>query len=870
MVRAAGSRLPRRASCPGLMLGVSAVLLVLCSTRASGQQQRYVPPASPRVTFNMNPGWKFIRQDVRGAEAPDFDDSAWATVSTPHTYNDVDSFDELASGTGERSLYQGKAWYRKHFKLPGELGDRKVFLEFEGMRQAGEIFLNGKRVGLSENGVNAFGLDITEGAHFGDRENVLAVRIDNDNNYREKATGVPFQWNPRDFWPNYGGINRNVRLHVTGQVYQTLPLFMGLETTGVYVYANRISVARRMVDVAVEAQVRNESGKAQKINLSAVVVDAEGLARAWLGEENADLGVGQTAVLRAVGPLTGARLWDVHDPYLYDVYSILKIGGKVIDVCKVRTGFRKTAFRGGVGTGGVYLNDRFVYLKGYAQRSTNEWAALGQAVPDWMQDFTVDLVRGSKANHIRWMHVSPMPAASAACDRFGILQICPGADKEKDVGGRQWNQRVEVMRATMIYLRNHPSILLWEAGNNGVSGPHMRQMREVLGRRDPHGGRGIGCRSVHDKEAFPLCDYFGTMVAELPRAGIADQGEWMTRDYSDERRDRAPIIEAEDIRDEASRAYWDDFSPPHFGFEKKKGDVFGWTSETYCLEAVRRYNAYYSRRISNTDPARSKWSGYASIIFSDTISHGRMHGSYVCRASGKVDAVRLPKQGYFAYRVMQNEQPDIHIIGHWTYPAKMKKTIHVVCNCPSVELFVNDRSVGQSSGPRDGYLFSFSDVEWKAGAIRAVGMDGDKVCCRHELRTAGEAKRIQMTAITGPDGLQADGSDVVLIDVEVVDAQGQRCPTDEGRIDFEVKGPGTWRGGYNSCKPGSINNLYLSTECGINRVAIRSTLVPGSITVVATRRGLEPGKLEVQAKPVILVGGLTRNMPVRLPGVVRK
>jgi len=344
----------------------------------------------------------------------------------------------------------------------------------------------------------------------------------------------------------------------------------------------------------------------------------------------------------------------------------------------------------------------------------------------------------------------------------------------------------------------------------------------------------------------------------------------MTRDYSDERRDRAPIIEAEDIRDEASRAYWDDFSPPHFGFKKKRGDVYGWNSETYCLEAVRRYNAYYSRRISNTDPARSKWAGYASIIFSDTISHGRMHGSYVCRASGKVDAVRLPKQGYFAYRVMQNEQPDVHIIGHWTYPAGTKKTMHVVCNCPVVELFVNGGSVGKSSRPIDGYLHSFADVEWKPGAIKAVGLDGEKVTCQHELKTAGEAKRIKLTAITGPEGLKADGSDVALIDVEVVDEHGQRCPTDEARIDFAVKGPAVWRGGYNSCKPGSINNLYLDTECGINRVAVRSTLVPGGITVTATRKGLESGQLEIEARPVTLDGGLAREMPQRLPGTFRK
>src|SRR5262249_747767 len=158
---------------------------------------------------------------------------------------------------------------------------------------------------------------------------------------------------------------------------------------------------------------------------------------------------------------------------------------------------------------------------------------------------------------------------------------------------------------------------------------------------------------------------------------------------------------------------------------KKPGDTYGWTSETFCLEAVRRYNAYYSRRISNTDPARSRWSGYASIIFSDTNSHGRMSGSYVCRSSGKVDAMRLPNQAYSTFRVMQNERPDIHVIGHWNYPAGTKKTVHVVCNCQAVELFVNGRSVGKQSQPADGYLFSFPDVEWEPGTVKAEGLNED-------------------------------------------------------------------------------------------------------------------------------------------------
>ena len=75
-------------------------------------------------------------------------------------------------------------------------------------------------------------------------------------------------------------------------------------------------------------------------------------------------------------------------------------------------------------------------------------------------------------------------------------------------------------------------------------------------------------------------------------------------------------------------------------------------------------------------------------------------------------------------------------------------------------------------------------------------------------------------------------------DVEAVDAKGDRCPTFEQRVDFEIDGPGIWRGGYNSGIAKSTNNQYLNLECGINRVAVRATRQAGDITIHAKTEGL--------------------------------
>jgi beta-galactosidase len=106
----------------------------------------------------------------------------------------------------------------------------------------------------------------------------------------------------------------------------------------------------------------------------------------------------------------------------------------------------------------------------------------------------------------------------------------------------------------------------------------------------------------------------------------------------------------------------------------------------------------------------------------------------------------------------------------------------------------------------------------------------------------------------------------VFIDVEVVDAKGQRCPTDDARVDFTFTGPGIWRGGYNSGKVDSTNNLYLNTECGVNRVSVRSTLEPGTITITASRNGLKPAKIQIVSKAVNLADGLSELTPQRLRG----
>ena len=202
-------------------------------------------------------------------------------------------------------------------------------------------------------------------------------------------------------------------------------------------------------------------------------------------------------------------------------------------------------------------------------------------------------------------------------------------------------------------------------------------------------------------------------------------------------------------------------------------------------------------------------------------------------------------------------------------------------HCDQVELFLNGKSLGVQTKSCEfvdtfngtnrtqgdtGFVYAFPQVAFAPGSLKAVATQGGKVVAQQELLTAGAPAAIRLTPQTGPQGLQADGSDVALIDFEVVDAQGRRCPTDEARVDFAVTGPVVWRGGFNAAKLNSTNNLYLDTECGINRVAVRSTATPGQITVTATRAGLAPATVTIDSHPVAITDGLTSAMPPTYAG----
>lgn len=785
--------------------------------------------------YNFNLDWLLQVGDLQGAEHPSFADKAWKPVNLPYAFNEDEAF-KLSID----QLTDTIVWYRKHFRLPKTDKGRKVFVEFEGVRQGADFYVNGKHIGLHENGVMAVGFDLTPYVKFG-QENVLAVRVDNNWDYRERATNTKYQWSNRNFNANYGGIPKNVWLYVTDKIYQTLPLYSNLKTTGVYIYADNIRIKERQAVIHAESEIRNEYTKAREVEYRVAMYDRDNkLVKTFEGDK-ITVAPGETKTVNAEAVVEGLHFWSWGYGYLYTVKTSLWIDGKSIDEVSTRTGFRKTRFADGK----IWLNERVLQMKGFAQRTSNEWPAVGLSVPAWLSDYSNGMMVEGCANLVRWMHVTPWKQDVESCDRVGLIQAMPAGDAEKDREGRQWEQRTELMRDAIIYNRNNPSILFYESGNESVSREHMIEMIAIRDQYDPHGGRAIGSREMLD---ILEAEYGGEMLYINKSA-------------------RHPMWAMEYCRDEGLRKYWDEYSYPFHKegagplYRNAPAGDYNHNQDMLAIENIRRWYDYWRERPGS---GKRVSSGGTKIIFSDTNTHFRGEENY--RRSGVTDPMRIPKDAFFAHQVMwdgwvDTEEPRTHIIGHWNYDTSIQKPIYVVSNAEKVELLLNGRSLGWGRQEYR-FLYTFDNVKFEEGTLEAVGYDAaGSECSRAKLETVGKPDALRLKLIESPTGFKADGNDMVLVEVEVVDSRGRRCPLANDLVNFTLNGPAEWRGGIAQGPDNYILSKTLPVECGVNRVLIRSNRQAGHIHLTASAQGLKAAECSFASTAVDVQHGLSTYIP---------
>lgn len=912
----------------------------------------YSEPESPAAVYNMNIDWKYkkaengktwplstamdgVKSGAKNFYDKDYDDSNWETVSIPHQVNAADSYTTLGSNEGDTGQYRGVVFYRKHFTVPNDAAGKKLILEFEGIYNAAYVWVNGQKVGYYEAVAAPFAFDITNYVTAGE-EAVIAVANDStsgrgtDANYVETKPGsewgsndgTGYQWASHEFMTTQAGLVYNVNLYVKNKVYQTLPIYDNLKTTGTYIWADNFDIANKKATINVKSEIRNETEKNENLTLQVDVVKNEeengekksvlkySFSQTGTAAAATDAGVTfETSVLPEVYAdgavhenLTrvdtvdvsyisasfdaeNLDFWSTESPHLYDVYTILKNeNGEVIDVEKTTTGFRKVTYSI---EDGLKINDKYVWLTGYAQRSANSWGAIGSPT-DWITDYDMSLVKEANSNFIRWMHIAPRVNTVRASDKYGVAIVAPAGDKEANSTGRQWSQRTEVMRSVLIRFRNSPSVIFWEAGNNEITAEHQKEMTKLKNQIDPNGGRFMGCRTLQKEDNVGEAEYVGTMLNR--HAGTAKG--WMEKLNK-----FMPIVETEYHREESPRRVWDDYSAPDYDYDNNYKsdaatagyDFYDLNSEEFAVSDAKSYEEFFKDRVNGVS-GNNYYTAIAALIWADSNEHARTTYTENGRMSGRTDAVRIPKESYYTYQVMQQEDSSsdlqCHLIGHWSYepvddktreeggnyyyPIKVlregvwvktgewgrrdpeHKTVYAVGSqyVSKMELYVDGELKAICDKPEYTFIYKFDNIDVTKGnkaEVVAYSLAGDEIG-RDEILRTGNPVSVRLTPHYGSEGLLADGSDLAYYDVEVIDENGNVCPLAYNKINFSISGDAQFMGGYNSgyavnkkegwgAAESPIGKNYVYAECGKNRVFVKAGRTAGAITLTAELEG---------------------------------
>ena len=433
-------------------------LLVVCSANL-------LAASDLRQTINFNREWKFQLGDAAGADAAAFDDAKWDAANLPHSFS-------MPYFAADR-FYVGYGWYRKHFDVPAAWSGKRINLEFDGVFQVAELFVNGKRVGEHKGGYTGFTFDVTDALKTGD--NVVAVRVNNiwDGQLAPRAGEHTFS----------GGIYRDVRIVVTDSLH--------VAWYGTFVTTPEMSKESGRVNVKTE--VVNESGAVKSVTVKTSVVDAKEKTVAEM-ESTQTIAPGATNTFdQTSAAVAKPELWSPEHPNLYSVNTVVQDGSKPVDDYTSPLGFRWFKF---TADQGFFLNGEHYYFKG--ANVHQDHAGWGDAVADSGFFRDVKLVKDAGFDFIRGSHYPHAPAFAAACDQIGILfwsENCfwgttgfrspwsASAYPTDPADEAGFEASLKASLRDMIRInRNHPSIIVWSMDNEVYfsTGSVMPKVRNCL------------------------------------------------------------------------------------------------------------------------------------------------------------------------------------------------------------------------------------------------------------------------------------------------------------------------------------------------------------------------------------------------------
>lgn len=770
----------------------------------------FAVPDSPRRVLNFNPGWRFLKADAPGAEREDFDDAAWEAAAMPH------GLEVLGANQSGGRNYQGVAWYRKRFG--GEaVGGGRAFLYFEAVMGTCKVWVNGKQVAEHFGGYLPFAADVTDVLHTDGRPNIVAVRADNSDD----PTYPPGKPQGDLDFTYLGGVYRDVWLILTDALHVTLPE-VSPTVAGGGVFVGVKSAAGDAADLEVRTEVANMGDAARRVTVRTTLETAEGRAVAK-AEESAELPPGGRRSFAQALSAKGVRLWHPDDPALHFVRTEVLEAGQVRDTLLTRAGLRLFEMRG---RDGLYVNGQPIGKKLNGVNRHQDYAFIGNALPNSGQWRDVKLLREGGVNFIRAAHYPQDPAFYDACDVFGMLVTTASPGWQFYNGNDPAFERriYEDVRGLVRRDRNCASMLLWETALNET--PH--QPARMLG--EMH-------RIAHEEYPFP--GFFTVADVDEAKAGGLDVYYHGSMNE--------PI-------NSLTREYGDGGEVENFYSQNASTRVpRGWGEAPLLMQAGIRAQGLES--ILGSPPLRlgaALWCG---------IDHQRGYHPDPFWG-GLLDSARIPRYAYDLFR--SQYAPDFQLPGIKT--GAMVAIAHeltqvsgadviVYSNCEEVRLTWLGQVIATRK-PDEGYrhvphppftfagAFDFGVIkrDWRGrtGEIEMIaeGLIGGQVAARVVKRYPERTTAIRVIADGVGCGFTADGSDIIPLRAVVVDGKGAPKVLATEDIFFEVEGAAEL-----------VNANPARTEFGTATVLLRATTAPGIIRVTARAPGLGAGEAYLASAP---------------------
>ena len=783
--------------------------------------------AQPKNIQDFDQNWTFNLGDVPTAKNLDFNDSGWRKLNLPHDWSIEGQFskDNPAKPEGG-ALPGGTGWYRKTFTLPKTSKGKIISIDFDGVYQKSQVWINGHLLGFRPNGYISFRYNLTPYLFYGNKKNVIAVKADNSVQ-------------PNSRWYSGSGIYRNVWLVTNPK--------LAVDHWGTFVTTPKVSA--QSASIQVKTNIRNFSGKLQNATLTSVLYDAAGkivLIKTTTGISIKDTvkEVSQNFVLN------NPNLWSVEKPYLYKLVSKVTDDHSVSDTYETNVGIRYFNFDADKG---FSLNGKPMKILGVCDH--HDLGSLGAAINTRALERQLEILKGMGVNGIRTSHNPPAPELLDLCDKMGFLVM----DEAFDVWRKQkvkydyhlyfddWHK--QDLQDQVLRDRNHPSVIMWSIGNeipeqtdSSATGIAL-DLAAIIHRLDT-------TRPITNANNDPgknnmiiqsgAVDLIGYNYHHNDLAGFHDRypgKKFIGTETTSALETRGFYAMPSD-----SIRRWPEYENPKNGKGKMDPEYrvsaydnvstpWGSTHEE-TWKVIKKYNFLSGLFI---------WTGF-DYLGEPTPYSWPARSSYF----GIIDLAGFPKDVYYMYQSEWTNKTVLHIFPHWNWEAGKTVDIWAYYNhADEVELFLNGKSLGTKKKNGDD-LHVMWRIKFEPGTLKAVSRKDGKVVLTSEIKTVGKPAKIELSADRST--IKADGKDLSFITVKILDAAGNMVPDAENLINFKVDGEAIIAGVDNGdpVSHDSFKVNYRKAFHGLALAIVQAKEKAGRVSFVASAEGLEPATIVLQ------------------------